>query len=328
MESKAFDKIDESFCNFSGFEKYDLKKYCTTIAQTIKKGTGIPVSVGVAPTKTLAKVANKYAKKYPGYESVCLIDSEDKRIAALKKFAIGDVWGIGRQHTKRLEAMGMKTAYDFTQMSRAWVRKNMTVIGERTWLELLGEPCIQMETVQPDKQSIMVSRSFGKMVSDYNTLAEAVSTYTSMVAAKLRTQKSDAKSFLIFVHTNPFREDLAQYSRHIVMNLPVATNSTAEIIKYALQGLRCIYKPNYQYKKAGVMAMDICSQNAVQANLFDNVNREKDKSLMYVLDNVNNKYGRNTLKFAVMGDGKAWKIKQERLSPCYTTRMSDFPLAF
>jgi len=320
--------VDESFLSLKGYERYNLKEYCTTIAQTIKQGTGIPVSIGVAPTKTLAKVANKYAKNYPGYKSVCVIDTEEKRITALKKFEIGDVWGIGRQYAKRLTEMGVKTAYDFTQTPRAWVRKNMTVIGERTWRELQGEPCIEMETMQPDKQSIMVSRSFGKMIKDYSAIAEAVSTYSSMVAAKLRTQKSCAKSLLVFVDTNPYREDLAQYSQHIIINMPVATNSTAEIIRYALQGLRSIYKRDYLYKKAGVMAMDLCSQNAVQANLFDTVNREADKRLMSVLDTVNNRYGRNTLKFAVMGDGKAWKIKQERLSPCYTTRMSDFPLAY
>lgn len=320
--------IDESFLSLNGFERYDLKEYCTTIARTIKQGTGIPVSVGVAPTKTLAKVANKYAKKYPAYNSVCLIDTEEKRIKALQKFEIGDVWGIGRQHTKRLSEMGVKTAYDFTLLPRAWVRKNMTVIGERTWRELLGEPCIEMETVQPDKQSIMVSRSFGRMIKDYATIAEAVSTYTGMAAAKLRKQKSCAKALLVFIDTNPYREDLSQYSQHIVLNLPVATNSTQELLHYALKGLKMIYRPNFSYKKAGVMLMDFCQENAIQGNLFDRVDRVKQKSLMNVLDNVNDRYGRNTLKFAVMGDGQAWKIKQERLSPCYTTRMSDFPKVF
>ena len=321
--------IDESFLDLSGYETmYNIKEYCTKLAQTVKQGTGIPVSVGVAPTKTLAKVANKFAKKCDGYKSVCVIDSEAKRLKALKIFEIGDVWGIGRQHTKRLTEMGVKTAYDFMQLPRAWVRKNMMVTGERTWRELQGEPCIQMETVQPDKQSIMVSRSFGKMIKDYDTITEAVSTYTAMVAAKLRKQKSCAKTMLVFVDTNPYREDLPQYSQHIVMNLPVATNSTAEMIRYALEGLKTIYKPNYHYKKAGMMAMDICSQNAVQANLFDTVDRRKDRRLMDVLDKVNNQYGRNTLKFAVMGDGSAWKIKQQRLSPCYTTRISDFPIAY
>ena len=317
--------IDESFANFNGFENYNLKEYCTTIAKTIKQGTGIPVSIGVAPTKTLAKVANKYAKKYVAYNNVCFIDTEEKRIKALQKLEIGDVWGIGRQHTKRLTAMGVRTAYDFTQLSKAWVRKNMTVTGERTWSELQGVPCVAMETEAPPKQSIMVSRSFGKMIEDYNTISEAVSTYTAMATAKLRKQKSCAKSVLVFIDTNPFRNDLAQYSRHIVITLPVASNSTQEILHYVHDGLKKIYRPNYLYKKAGVMLMDICSETVVQGSLFDRVDRKKHQRMMTALDAINDRYGRNTLKFACMGNGKAWHIKQERLSPCYTTRIDDFP---
>ena len=317
--------IDEVFCLLKGFENYDLKEYCTTIAKTIKQGTGIPTSIGVAPTKTLAKVANRYAKKYPAYKSVCLIDTEEKRIKALQKLEVGDVWGIGYRHTKRLNAIGVTTAYDFTQLPKAWIRKNMTVTGERTWSELHGIPCIEMETVPPAKQSIMVSRSFGKMIEDYDTIGEAVSTYTAMAAAKLRKQKSCAKSALVFIDTNPYRNDLAQYSQHIVITLPVATNSTQELLFYVLDGLKKIYRPKFLYKKAGVMLMDIASEDAVQGNLFDKVDRKKQQRLMTVLDTVNDRYGRNTLKFGCMGDGKAWKIKQERLSPCYTTRLSDFP---
>jgi DNA polymerase V len=317
--------IDEMFCFWGGFQHINLKEYCTEIAKTVKQGTGIPVSIGVAPTKTLAKVANRYAKKYTAYNNVCLIDTDEKRNKALQKCEIGDVWGIGRQHTKRLTAMGIKTAYDFTQLSKAWVRKYMTVTGERTWSELQGVPCIEMETAPPPKQTIMVSRSFGKMIDDYTTVSEAVSTYTAMAAAKLRKQKSCAASILVFIDTNPFREDLAQYSKNIVMNLPVASNSTQELIHYALDGLKKIFRPNYLYKKAGAMLMDICSEDIVQGNLFDKVDRKKHKNLMTVLDSVNDRYGRNTLKIACMGDGKAYKIKQERLSPYYTTRLSDLP---
>jgi len=317
--------IDESFLDFNGFENFDLKDYCSKIAKTVKQGTGIPVSIGVAPTKTLAKVANKYAKKYAGYQSVCLIDNEEKRVKSLQNFEISDVWGIGRQHTKRLTAMGIKTAYDFTQLSRTWVRSKMTVTGERTWEELRGTPCIGLESITPAKKSIMVSRSFGKMTDDYNLICEAVSTFTAMAAAKLRNQKSCAKSVLVFIDTNPFREDLAQYSQHIVVNLPVASSSTNELLHYMLVGLKKIYLPKFLYKKAGVMLMDICSKDFVQGNLFDKVNRQKHQNLMEVMDRINNIYGRNKLKIACMGDGKEWKIKQERLSPCYTTRLADFP---
>ena len=318
--------IDEAFLDFNGFQHFDLKEHCTTIAQTVRQGTGIPVSIGVAPTKTLAKVANKFAKKYPAYNNVCLIDTEEKRIKALQKFEIGDVWGIGRQHTRRLAAMGVQTAYDFTQLSKGWVRKNMTVTGERTWSELQGEVCFRIETVPPPKQTIMVSRSFGKMIEDETTIGEAIATYTAMAAAKLRKQRSCAAQMLVFIDTNPFRNDLPQYCQNIVIKLPVPTNSTQELIHYAMDGLKKIYRPKYLFKKAGVMMMDICSEDAVQSNLFDKVDRKKHKSLMSVLDTINDRYGRNTLKIGCMGDGKAWKIKQERLSPCYTTRLTDFPI--
>ncbi len=318
--------IDEAFLDFTGFDYCDLKSYCRGIAETIKQGTGIPVSVGIAPTKTLAKVANKFAKKYAGYNSVCLIDSEDKRVKSLQNTEIGDVWGIGRRHTERLTAMGVKTAYEFTLLSRAWVRKHMTVVGERTWCELHGEACIALETVQPDKQTIMVSRSFGTMISDMQVLSEAVSNYAAMCSAKLRKQKSGAQSLLVFIDTNQFREDLPQYHRHIIMKLPVATNSTSEIIHHALSGLNKIYQPGYHYKKAGVMVMDICSQYEIQTNLFDPIDRGKHNKIMEAYDKLNSRYGRNTIRYAVMGDGKRWKIKQERLSPCYTTRENDFPV--
>ena len=317
--------IDESFLDFRGFEMYDLKEYCTKIAETIKQGTGIPVSIGIASTKTLAKVANKICKKFQGYNNVCIIDSEEKRLKALQIIEVGDVWGIGRRHNKRLTALGIKTAYDFTQLHRVWVRKNMTVTGERTWSELQGVPCIQMETIMPAKQTIMVSRSFGKMIGDFETISEAVSSYLSMAAAKLRKQKTCAGSLLVFIDTNYFRKDLPQHSQHIVLELHVATNSTPELLKFAISGLKQIYREGYLYKKAGVMLMKISKETAVQGNLFDNTDRKKDKKLMTVLDNLNERYGRDKLKYACTGDGKAWKIKQERLSPYYTTRMSDFP---
>ncbi|MDH6313025.1 DNA polymerase V [Parabacteroides sp. PFB2-10] len=317
--------IDEAFLNFTGFDNNNLRKHCLEMAYAVRQGIGIPVSVGVASTKTLAKIANRFAKKYPGYKSVCVIDTDEKRIKALQKTEVGDVWGIGYRHTKRLQEKGINTAYDFSMLSRDWVRKHMTVVGERTWRELQGEACIKMDTVQPDKQSIMVSRSFGKMIDNCEIIREAVSTYACMAASKLRKQKSCAKSVLVFLDTNPYREDLPQYSQHIIMNMPVATSSSMEIINYVSEGLNKIYRDGYKYKKAGVMLMDICDEKAIQAHIWDTIDREKHKRLMEVLDKTNERYGRNTLKLAVLGDGEQWKIKQERLSPCYTTRKEDFP---
>ena len=317
--------IDEAFLDFTGFKTETLRDYCLDMSRTVRQGIGIPVGVGIAPTKTLAKVANRFAKKYPGYEGVAIINTDAKRIKALQLTYIGDVWGIGRRHTERLLSMGVKTAYDFTLLNRSWVRKHMTVVGERTWRELHGQPCIEMETVVPDKQSIMVSRSFGKMIEDFSTIKEAAATYTCMAAAKLRKQKSHAKALMVFLETNRFRNDLPQNNQHTVITMPVATNSSLEILHYVSKALEKIYIPGYKYKKTGVMLMDISSEDAYQMNLWDNIDRTKHKRLMEVLDRTNERYGRNSLKPAILGDGQQWKIKQERLSPCYTTRMSDFP---
>ncbi|MDL2221983.1 Y-family DNA polymerase [Parabacteroides sp. OttesenSCG-928-N08] len=317
--------IDEAFLDFSGFDLTQLHAHCREMVRVVKQGIGIPISVGIAPTKTLAKVANRFAKKYPGYHSVCMIDSEQKRVIALQKTAIGDVWGIGRRNTKRLLEKGVNTAYDFTCLPREWVRKQMTVVGERTWRELRGEPCIELETMPPDKQSILVSRSFGKMTDRQETLREALSNYACMATAKLRKQQSCACSLMLFIDTNRFREDLPQHRQHLIMNLPVASDSDMEIVGYVSEGLSKIFKPGYQYKRAGVMLMNLISRDAVQGNLWDKIDRSKHKRLMELHDITRNRYGRDTLKLAVLGDGEAWKISQAKLSPCYTTRIEDFP---
>lgn len=315
--------IDESFLKLSGFDRYDLKEYGTEISQRITQSTGIPISIGIAPTKTLAKVANKFAKKYPRYKSVCVIDTDEKRIKALKLFDISDVWGIGRRHEKRLREIGVNTAYEFTQLTREWVRKHMTVVGERMWRELHGESCIDIEMIPPDKKQIMTSRSFGRCIGYYKGLAAAVSNFAAMCAVKLRKQQSCTSVLMVFLHTNPFSENMPQYYRNIVVNLPVPTNSSIEIVKYALQGLKQIYREGYQYKKAGVMLMDIINNDAIQTSLFDQVDRTGHTQVMAVMDWINQKHGRGTLKLAVQGNGQAWKMRQEHRSPCYTTRLSD-----
>lgn len=246
--------IDECFLDFSGFERYNLKEYGEEIVRTVSKGTGIPVSMGIAPTKTLAKVANKFAKKYKGYKGVCIIDTEEKRIEALKRTEIGDVWGIGHRYTKRLALYGVSTAYDFAQMPKAWVRQQMTVVGERTWKELNGEPCIDLELVTPDKKQICTSRAFGEAISEIEGLEEAVSSYASICAGKLRKQRSCAQALMVFIHTNNFREDLPQYFQNCVVKLPLPTNNTPEIVHYALIALRNIYRKGYFSRKPGLLS--------------------------------------------------------------------------
>lgn len=310
--------IDESFINLDGIE--DLQSIGREVATKVFKGTGIPVSVGIAQTKTLAKMANKFAKKYPAYNRVCLIDTDEKRIKALKIFEIGDVWGIGRRLSTKLEKQGIKTAYDFTQMPGAWVRKNMTVVGERTWKELRGESCIDMEAIPPAKKQICTSRSFGKMVEDFDTLCEAISTHASTCARKLRAQKGYAVSIIVFIHTNNFREDLPQYWKNIVVTLPVPTSDTMEIVKHALVGLKSIYAEGYRYKKAGVIITEITT--AAQMGLWDKIDRDKRDRLMQAIDKINGEHGQK-VKLAVQGNGRDWKLKQELLSKRYTTDMNE-----
>lgn len=310
--------IDEAFLNLEGIK--DLTTIGGNIINKVTHGTGIPVSMGIACTKTLAKIANKFAKRYPAYEQLCIIDTEEKRIKALQLFEIGNVWGIGRKQAAKLEKQGVKTAYDFTQLSEIWVRKNMTVTGERTWKELRGVSCIDLESAPPSKKQICTSRSFGKMLTDIETIAEAIATHASTCARKLREQKSYAKSLMVFIHTNNFREDLPQYWKNTVVHFPVPTNDTQEIVHYALSGLKMIYRENYQYKKAGVIITEITE--GAQLGLFDSINRKRQELLMQTIDKINGEHG-HRVKLAIQGTGNDWKLKQEQLSRHYTTDINE-----
>lgn len=310
--------IDEAFIDLSGIKNQELVG--ANIVSQIVRGTGIPVCLGIAPTKTLAKMANKFAKKYPAYKRVCIIDTEEKRIRALQLTEAADVWGIGRRQAAKLEEQGVKTAFDFTQLSGSWVRKYMTIIGERTWKELKGISCIDMETAPAAKKQICTSRSFGKMVEDFDTISEAVATYAVTCAKKLRQQKSYAMSLMVFIHTNNFREDLPQYWRNTIVTLPVPTDDTQEIVHYALSGLKSIFMQGYKYKKAGVIITEMA--NDLQMGLFDPVDRTKRKKLMAAIDKINGKFTQQ-VKLAIQGNGRDWKLKQEQLSQHYTTDMNE-----
>lgn len=310
--------IDEAFINLDGIQ--DIQLLGTDIVNKVTRGTGIPVSLGIAPTKTLTKVANKFAKKYSAYNRLCIINTEEKRIKALKLTDITDVWGIGRRQAAKLEKQRVKTAYDFTQLSGSWVRKNMTVVGERTWKELRGISCIDMESAPPAKKQICTSRSFGKMLTDIDTMAEAIATHASTCAKKLRQQKSYAMSLMVFIHTNNFREDLPQYWKNTIIHLPVPTNDTLEIVHYALAGLKTIFIQGYQYKKAGVIITEITE--GAQMGLFDKIDRTKREQLMQTIDQINGKHSQ-LVKLAIQGSGRDWKLKQEQLSQRYTTDINE-----
>lgn len=316
--------IDEAFLNFDGFEThYNLKDYGEKIVMTVRRNTGLPISLGIAPTKTLAKMASKFAKNYAGYKGACVIDSDEKIQKALSLFPIDDVWGIGYRNAKKLEAKGVKTAADFAALSKAYVRREFTVTGERTWRELKGEPCIDLEMVEPDRKQICTSRAFPTQKYKLSELEEFVSSFASIDASKLRQQQSCALSMVVGIQTNPFRENDDQYFNSVTIKLPEATSDTLIIVKYALEGLRRIFRDGYGYKRAYVIITEIASENAIQGNLFMQTYKRKErKQLMSVVDSLNRGFVTNGIRLAVQGDAMNY-LKRDLLSPCYTTKWED-----
>lgn len=315
--------IDEAFLDLTGFDNFNLEDYARKIKAVTTKNTGIPVSVGIASTKTLAKVANHFGKKRPEHKGIYVIDSDEKRVESLKQFEIGDVWGIGRQYSKLLLKYGIKTAYDYTQASEKWVKQNLSIVGVRTQKELLGIPCVQMDLSNPVKKEIRNARSFGTMQTELPVIAEAVSNFASRCAYKLRKQKTCANILIVFIHTNQHRHDLKQYASSRVMHLPTATNSTIEIVHYANIALKSIFKEGFMYKKAGVLVSGIVPELGLQTSLFDDVDREKHKNIMSSIDSLNHLYGKDKVRLAAQGNKKQWKLRQEKLSPSYTTNWND-----
>ena len=314
--------IDEAFLKFTGFDYYNLAEIGKQMRSKITKGTGIPISIGFAPTKALAKVANKVAKKFPDHTGgVHIIDSEEKRLKALKWLPVEDVWGIGRQHSKRLMAIGVKTAYDFSILSDVWVKKNMAVVGLRLKEELNGNSVLQLDEIKP-KKNIATTRSFETNYTKLEQIKERVSTFAVTCAEKLRKQKSCCNSIMVFVHTNGHRADLPQYSKNIVIKLPYASNSSIILSEYAVKGLQHIFKESYQYKKAGVIVMDFTPENNYQSSLFENQNPKHSK-LMAAMDKTNKNIGSKKIKLASQDIGRTWKMRQEKISKRYTTRLDE-----
>lgn len=316
--------IDESFINVSGIISTDLTTYATEIRNRIYQYTGLPVGVGIAKTKVLAKVANRIAKKFhKQLNTVYVIDTEEKRIKALKWLKIRDVWGVGRQHAKRLEEIGVYTAYDFTQLSAGWVRRHMTVVGLRIWDELQGRPRLGIQKMPKPKKGIGTAKSFGRPLDDPSLIEEACAYYISEVAEVLRAQKSCANYINVFLHTNRFSLKDAQYANSITITLPVATNDTLSLIAAAKRALHQIYKPGFRYKKVGVCLLGIIPQEFVQGNLFY-PQKKNVQALMEVFDRLNYKYGKAKVYSALCGNRKKeWQLIQEERGPRYTTRWDE-----
>lgn len=314
--------IDEAFLKFTGFQNYDLNNYGLMILKKILKYTGIPVSVGFAPTKALSKVAVHVAKKFPERtKGVYVIDNDKKRIKALNWLQIDDVWGIGRKHAERLKNVGVFSALRFTETSDSWIKKHMSVIGLRLKNELLGKSTLDLDKVE-NKKSIATTRTFEKNYTDFELIKERVVTFAVTCSEKLRKQKSNCNSIMIFLHTNWYRKDLPQISPNIVIQLPYPTNSAIEIAKFAVKGLNQIFKEGYLYKKAGVVVMNFTPENPQQLSIFENSN-PKHKKLMKTIDYINNNIGAKKLKLAAQDLDRTWKMNQEKLSPRYTTKIDE-----
>ncbi len=313
--------IDEAYLCVDGIDKKKLEVLCPELVRRIRKWVGIPVSIGIASTKTLAKVANHFAKKYPGYKGVCRIVTEEQRVKALKLTPIGDVWGIGRRVAPKLLAMGLTTAYDYVSMPQDWVYKNLGLGGLRVWNELNGKESVEEERDEA-RQSICTSRSFAETITDIQELSARVSDFAAKCAEKLRHDGTAAYCINTFLYTNRFREDKPQDFPDATIRLDMPASSTQEVVSAALKALKLIWKPGFEYKKAGVVVFDIVNRDERQLTLFetDSAKKEKQDVLSQVMDNVNVSSGQNVLRVATQRSGHyADGIRREHASRLFST---------
>ena len=317
--------IDESFVDLSGMEHQNLEKYGCRIKERIFRETGLPVGVGIAPTKVLAKLANRIAKKRNEHNNhVHVIDTESRRIDALKWAGIKDIWGIGRKHTTRIKNAGAHTGHAFTQLPLAWVRKQMTVTGERTWRELRGEPCLLLDELPKSKKEIGTAKSFGKKLKDLGLIEEACAYYISEVSELMRSQKSCAAYLHVSLMTNYHSALDKQYHNGITITLDVPTNNTFILIAAAKKALRKIYRPGYRYKKVAVNLSGIIPQGYVQGNFFSKSQKIENQKLTQVLDQLNGRYGKSTVFSGAVGTRiNEWELIKQDRSPRYTTQWGE-----
>ncbi len=317
--------IDESFVDLSNMRFVDLHHHGMDIKETVYRHTGLPVGVGIAPTKVLAKLANKMAKKIAKYDHVCVLDTQAKCIKALKNAELKDIWGIGNKHRQRLNNRGVFNAHQFAyEVSLDWVRKNMTVVGERIWRELRGESCLSLEMLPRAKKAIGTAKSFGTKLSSLDLIEEACAYYIAEVSEVLRKQKSCAQYIQVFLQTNYHSERDKQYSKSITVTLPTASNNTYILTREAKTALHSIYKPGYRYKKVGVNLSGLIPQEYVQTSLFDAEIPACRSDLMKTIDKINQKFGKSTVSSALVGNRmNQWELIKNDRSPRYTTQWSE-----
>ena len=314
--------VDEAFMHCNHMPTEELKTYYEQVVKQVRKWVGIPISIGIAPTKTLAKIASKYAKQYPGYHGVCIIDTEAKRQKALQGFAIEDVWGIGRQAQKKLAAANIQTAWDFAQQLPIFAKNLLHKPGVQTWQELNAVDCIDI-TDRPERQSISQSRTFQTGISDRATIEKALVDFMSYCAEKMRKQGSVCQQFIVYAHTSRFAEQ-DRHVIHQVVTLPIPTAITSELVRHMLVALRRQWRA-YPYKKAGVVLMNLSPAANQQQVLFDERPRERDERLQKAIDNINRQYGKPAVKIGtqILATDPKPLTKKEKLSPCYTTNIRE-----
>ena len=317
--------IDEGFIPLDHVAPAERKTYCENLVREIYQGTGIPVSMGIAPSKTLCKVASKYAKKFPGYNGACMIDTDEKRLKALAKFEIGDVWGVGRQTAAKLAALGISTALQFAEMSESRVQSLLHKPGLLTWRELHGIDCIDTSEMV-SKQSITTSRTFANPITTLPLMEQQLANFCDTCARKLRMQKSLCAQLIVFAHTSRFRTDIEQCQIVQTVNLSIPTSDTRELLSYMLNAFRPYFREGVQFKKAGVIFSRIVPEGSVVADLFDERDRTRDAALQRTIDKIRDKSGRNAILLATQlptsKEQAAQVYKSEHQSPRYTTELS------
>lgn len=321
--------IDEAFIHLNGFN--NVLTHCQNLKTIVKRDTGIPVSIGIAPTRTLAKLANHIAKKQPIHQGVyCLPTNQEAIKTILKQFSIEDIWGVGWRIAQRLKVLDIHTAWDLHQANLKQIRQLFSVVLERTVLELRGINCIELDDLSTPKKNIMTSRSFGHLTSDLFDIQEAIRVHASRGAEKLRKQKSVASAVLVFLKTNRFRPELPQYNPSIVVPLLSTTDDSRLIIHAAQKGLQSIYKKGFLFMKSGVMLLDLkAKDDYCQSDLFipDISEIQKSEQLMKTMDYINQKMGKNTIHLGGIRQTAAWQIKRDMLSQRYTTCWEELPFA-
>lgn len=317
--------IDEAFMDLRGMNISDYDAFAKEVSARCWRNVAIPVSVGVSHTKTLAKIAASLCKKYPKLRGGCYMAREQDIEKVLRKYPVGDVWGIGRKSVAKLADLGVQTAWDFTRLSEGLVRSVFSLPGLRTWRELRGESCVELDGRDEGRQSICVSRSFSHEITDCAELSEQVATFAAKAVEKLRAQHSACVEMVVFASTNRFREDEPQTALSRAILFDVATSDHRKIISSAVHSLRDIFRNGYGYKKAGVIITKLIPESGVVHSLFEDGRvREKEVKLSSMLDNIKHSFGRDAVRFASQGSGKVASA-HERQSPHYTTLWSDIP---